>query len=191
MRRGPTGRPIGSSGGWAPWDSVTPCAKGDHRGDGSGVRRNLTHVISYTYMRYYGGLGPAPGFLAAAGRPGQRQAAQVRAVARRLCLPCPGRGWRPARLRAVQRVVASGGHGGVHIGPRGKLSKWLRVGSCVQAARRLRSAVGAYASHSGYVVGRHLAAHLIPFISPCRTRVRESGYDHTDGPWALRPRRPS
>ena len=73
----------------------------------------------------------------------------------------------------------------------GKLSIWLRVGSCVQAARRLRSAVGAYASRSGYVVGRHLAAQLIPFISPCRTRVRESGYDHTDGPWALRPRRPS
>ena len=68
----------------------------------------------------------------------------------------------------------------------GKLSIWLRVGSCVQAARRLRSAVGAYASRSGYVVGRHLAAQLIPFISPCRTRVRESGYDHTDGPWALR-----
>ena len=88
------------SGGWDPWDSVTPCAKGDHRGDGSGGRRNLTHVISYAYMRYYGGLDPAPGFLAAAGRPGQRQAAQVRAVARRLCLPCPGRGWRPARLRA-------------------------------------------------------------------------------------------
>ena len=51
----------------------------------------------------------------------------------------------------------------------GKLSIWLRVGSCVQAARRLRSAVGAYASRSGYVVGRHLAAQLIPFISPCRT----------------------
>ena len=65
MRRGPTGRPIGSgergSGGWGPWDSVTPCAKGDHRGDGSGVRRNLTHVISYTYMIYYGGLGRLPG----------------------------------------------------------------------------------------------------------------------------------
>ena len=35
----------------------------------------------------------------------------------------------------------------------GKLSIWLRVGSCVQAARRLRSAVGAYASRSGYVWG--------------------------------------
>ena len=35
----------------------------------------------------------------------------------------------------------------------GKLSIWLRVGSCVQAARRLRSAVGAYASRSGYVCG--------------------------------------
>ena len=98
VRRGPTGRPIGSSGAAGDGAHGIPlphAAKGDHRGDGSGVRRNLTHVISYTYMRYYGGLGPAPGFLAAAGRPGQRQAAQVRAVARRLCLPCPGRGWRP------------------------------------------------------------------------------------------------
>ena len=120
MRRGPTGRPIGSSGAAGDGAHGIPLPRAQRVITGVtevGVRRNLTHVISYTYMRYYGGLDPGPGFLAAAGRPGQRQAAQVRAVARRLCLPCPGRGWRPARLRAVQRVVASGGHEGVHIGP--------------------------------------------------------------------------
>ena len=55
------GKWTGRANGDGPWDSVTPCAKGDHRGDGSGVRRNLTHVISYTYMIYYGGLGRLPG----------------------------------------------------------------------------------------------------------------------------------
>ena len=73
----------------------------------------------------------------------------------------------------------------------GKLSIWLRVGSCVQAARRLSPPSALTPRAQATCVGRHLAAQLIPFISPCRTRVRESGYDHTDGPWAWRLRRPS
>ena len=55
-----------------------------------------------------------------------------------------------------------------------------------QAARRLSPPSALTPRAQATCVGRHLAAQLIPFISPCRTRVRESGYDHTDERWGYR-----
>ena len=62
-------------------DSVTQCAKGDQRGDGSDVRIVVTYFILYIYMTYAGGLGSLLSWRVR--RPGDRQCARSSNLSRR------------------------------------------------------------------------------------------------------------